>query len=473
MFPAEILRTASFRLALGSSAILAGALLVQFALITWGTAAFETRRVDRLLRLEVAALAAEQRPTAAFYVRAHFDRSLRSIPVAALFDRAGHRLDGDIDRYPEDLPLDGVAHRITVRLDDGRSLPIRAAAATLPDGTRLLIGRDMRQLADLRRIVLQALAASFAPALLLSLAGGAILGYRALVRVGDMHRAIERIVGGGLHERLPVAGTDDDLDRLAGSVNSMLERIERLVAEARGIGDDVAHDLRTPIARIRATLERARDRDAATAQHAIERAIAELDRAATVVTALLRIAEIEAVRRRAGFADTSLREIAADAIELYEPIADAKNLSLTLDAPDDATVHADRDLLMEAAANLLDNAVKFTPEGGRITVAVRANRLCVTDDGIGLTDLERASVLRRFYRADRSRHVPGSGLGLSLVAAIAGLHDASVEIESRRPGCCFALVFGKPGHRSQSEGDSKALPLARSRGSAPGLQSSF
>ncbi len=441
MFPAEILRTASFRLALGSSAILAGALLVQFAIMYWGTAAFENRRIDRLLRSEVASLVTETRPATAFYVRTHFDRSLRSIPVAALFDRNGHRLDGDIDQYPTALPLDGTAHPVTVRLDDGRAVRIRAAAASLPDGTRLLIGRDMRQLGELRRIILQALAASFAPALLLSLAGGAWLGYRALIRVGDMHRAIDRIVGGGLHERLPLAGSNDDLDRLAGSVNGMLERIERLVAEARGIGDDIAHDLRTPIARIRATLERARDRDAPTAQRAIEKAIAELDGASTIVTALLRIAEIEAVRRRAGFADTSLREIAADAIELYEPIADAKSIALILDAPEDATIHGDRDLLMEAAANLLDNAVKFTPEHGRITVAIGPGRLSVTDNGIGLTELERASVLRRFYRADRSRHVPGSGLGLSLVAAIAGLHEARIAIEPRQPGCCFALVF--------------------------------
>ncbi len=446
MFPAEVLRTTPFRLALGASVILAASMALVFALITWQAERFENARIDRVIAAEATSLAREKPATIRWHVDRHFDEALRSIPITSVFDAAGHRVTGDVARLPPGFPADGRAHRATVEIEGGPALAIRAVAVRLPAGGTLLIGRDMRELASLRAIVLRALALGFVPALGLSLAGGALIGYRALLRVRDMHRAIARIMAGGLHERLPTGDGVDDLDLLARSVNRMLERLELLVSEVRGIGDDIAHDLRTPLARVRATLDRARARGAerAAVDDAIDRAIVDLDRVFAVITALLRIAAIETDRRVAGFGDVSLGAIARDALEFYEPVAEARGIALSLREAEggDAVVRGDPDLLMEAVANLLDNAIKFTGAGGHVLVSVRDGLISVADDGIGLSEIDRAEVLKRFYRADRSRHVPGNGLGLSLVAAIADLHQAEVVIEPNGCGSRFSLRFG-------------------------------
>ena len=417
-----------------------------FALITWQAERFENARIDRLIATEAASLAREAPATIRWHVDRHFDEALRSLPITAIFDAAGRRVDGDVARYPAGLPADGHVHRTAVAIEGGRTLGIRAVAVRLPAGGTLLIGRDMRELASLRSIVLRALALGFVPAFALSLAGGALIGYRALLRVRDMHRAIAHIMAGRLHERLPSGIGVDDLDLLARSVNRMLDRLELLVSEVRGIGDDIAHDLRTPLARVRATLDRARAHgvDRAAVDDAIDRAIADLDRVFVVITALLRIAAIETDQRIAGFGDVSLGAIARDAFELYEPVAEGKGIALRLDEASGGptTVRGDADLLMEAVANLLDNAIKFTEPGGRVGVTVTDDLLSVADDGIGLSDADRGSVLKRFYRADRSRHVPGNGLGLSLVAAIADLHEATIVIEPNGKGSRFSLRFG-------------------------------
>ncbi len=430
---------------MGASIILAGASLLQAGLIGWQTERFEDARIDRLIEAELARLVRAPPPDLVRRIDRHFSETLRTLPLAGLF-AAGRRIEGDVAFYPAGFAADGRARPVVVTLGDGRRMPIRAAAHAFGGGV-LLIGRDDSELVDLRRITRRSLLLSFLPGLLLSLAGGAWLGHRALVRVGDMHRTIERIMAGGLHERLPARNADDDIERLAGSVNRMLDRIERLLAEVRGVADDIAHDLRTPLARVRAGLERTRERAIGTDElrAGIDRAISDLDRTFTIITALLRIAEIEGRARRAGFSQTDLAEIAADAIELYEPLAEARPIALTLLLQEPALVKGDRDLLMEAVANLLDNAVKFTPAGGHVTVTVgcRGARpfLAVADDGIGLAPCETEMVLRRFYRADRSRHVPGSGLGLSLVAAIAGLHGAEVSVMPLDPGVRFDLTF--------------------------------
>lgn len=429
-------------MAVSASLIMVAASVLQLGLVSWQITRFQSARTARILTEEADLMVRETPVVLRSYVERSWSPDLYVIPAAGLFAADGHRIAGNLDAAPRALPRDGALHSVTGRID-GRTIGLLAVARVLPHGGLLVIGRDTRDLGELRRIALRALMLGFAPALLMALGGGALLGYRALVRVGDMHRAVEGIMAGGLGGRLPEGGTGDDLDLLAGSVNRMLERIERLVGEIRGVGDDIAHDLRTPLARVRATLDRTRTRDlpAEELRRAIDRAVGELDRLFTVITALLRIAEIESQRRRAGFARAELAAIAADAVELYEPVAEAKDVHLTLGLDGPAAVECDRDLVMEAVANLVDNAVKFTPEGGHVRVEVAAAAVTVIDDGIGLSDEERQSVTKRFYRADRSRHVPGSGLGLSLVAAIAELHGAVLEVESHGRGSRFSLVF--------------------------------
>ena len=226
----------------------------------------------------------------------------------------------------------------------------------------------------------------------------------------------------------------------------MLDKIEALVHEIAGVGDDIAHDIRTPLTRVRVGLERGRanSRTLEESNAVIDRAIRGLDQSLAIVTALLRIAEIEHNRRLAGFGEVALAELLHEVGDLYEPIAEEKGVTLTIDACDALTVRGDRDLLLEALANLVDNAVKFTPAGGQVEIALTHHDgegiVRIRDTGPGVSKDERDVVVRRFYRSDRSRQTCGVGLGLSLVAAILKLHDFRFTIEAG-PGCVVEIAF--------------------------------
>ncbi len=260
-----------------------------------------------------------------------------------------------------------------------------------------------------------------------------------------MHEAIGRTMRGNLSERLPGSGPKDDLDRLSDGLNRMLDEIERLLGEVKSVGDNIAHDLRTPLTRMRMRLENAR-----AAEHTpemmgilIQSCLTDVDYSFGLVAALLRIAEIEAGRRKAGFRDVDLSEVAEEVGEIYAPIAAARDQAQTVDAPLGVRFPADHGLLIEAVANLVDNAIKFTPPGGTISIAVTREAggpaLRVIDFKPGVPPGERGLVLRRFYRADKSRKVPGHGLGLNLVSAIAALHDCQLRIDDG-PGGVFTLA---------------------------------
>lgn len=318
----------------------------------------------------------------------------------------------------------------------------------------LVLARSLHMLSELRFMTRRAVLLSIMPIVAFALVAGIMLSHRALARIKTMHEAIDRIMEGDLHERLPAGRERDDLERLAGSVNRMLDRLEHLLDEIRDVGNDIAHDLRTPLSRVRARLERATSsmHDADYLNGVIGQATLDLDQCFSVITALLRIGEIENGRRRAGFARVDVGQLIADIVDLYEPMAEANGLVLhtSISGGKALTVIGDRDLLIEVLANLLDNALKFTPEGGEIVVSAGmrggAVWLRVADTGIGIRAEERAAVLGRFYRSDKSRHVPGSGLGLSLVMAILRLHDARLAVDAQdesreNPGCVFEVVF--------------------------------
>ena len=436
-----LLQTTSFRLTIGSAAFMAMALLLQSALIFWQTTTYEIGRTDLLLQREAMLLAAQTQPVLDQQLRMRASDDLHLlIPAAGLFDASRHVLNGNLPVWPEGLALDGQVHQIMVHPTDQKPRLVRAQAMRLPNGNILVLARGLRELGELHRIVRRALLLSAVPSILLAILGGVWLSNRALRRVGIMHQAIERIMAGDIHERLPSGRGRDDLDRLAGSVNRMLGRLEHLLDEIKGVGDDIAHDLRTPLARVRTRLDRARNvpPHAETLHANIERAIVDLDQCFSIITALLRITEIENGRRRAGFARVSLDEIVADIIDLYEPIAETRQLALEAMPGDLVHLHGDRDLLIELAANLIDNAIKFTAPGGCIGISIRRSGsraiLRIADTGPGIPEAEREAVLGRFYRSDKSRHIEGSGLGLSLVGAIAHLHDASLSISDAVPG---------------------------------------
>ncbi|HYF07565.1 MAG TPA: HAMP domain-containing sensor histidine kinase, partial [Acetobacteraceae bacterium] len=271
--------------------------------------------------------------------------------------------------------------------------------------------------------------------------GGAWLLRRSLeTRLRPVYATAAAIAGGDLARRVPRGGRSDEFDRLAGTMNNMLDQIDRLMMGVRGVSDAIAHDLRTPIARARAKLEDAlaNAADPAALRAAVEQGIADLDNISRIFQALLRITEAEAGARRAAFARLDLAPLLADAAEIYGAMAEANGLTLETDLPERLEIVGDRDLLLQAVANLLDNAVKFTPAGGVVRLTARglpARRaeITVADSGPGLSAEDRARAGERFFRADSSRATPGSGLGLSLVIAVAHLHEGTLTLDDAEP----------------------------------------
>lgn len=442
----EVAHTPAFRLAVAFATAFVGSTLLLFAFIYWQTAVYETGRIDAFI-VRLAATAAEAPPEQLMWtVDNRLSNDLHRLTFAALFDPDGRLVAGNLKRVPADLPVDGLAHSTAADLPSAHGSTtdrVRAVARRLPDGRLFVVARNVDELVMLRATVLRALELGVIPAGVLALLVGAFMSVRALRRVRLVHQTVERIMRGDLYERLPIRGTGDDFDRLAASVNRMLEEIGRLLDEIKGVGDDIAHDLRTPLSRVRARLERSRDRTHGELQEAVDRAIAGLDQALAIITALLRIGEIEAGRRRIGFADVDLAGVLTEIGELYAPVAEERQIRFDMTAPHCAPVFGDRDLLLEALANLAGNAIKFTPEGGVVRLSLidkgAGPVIRVADSGPGIPPGEREAVLKRFYRSDKSRNVDGSGLGLSLVAAIAKLHGFAIRIADGGPGCVVEL----------------------------------
>jgi signal transduction histidine kinase len=307
-------------------------------------------------------------------------------------------------------------------------------------GLRLLVGRDESERVQLRLLLTEGVAWSLGAVLLFAGAGAALIRRALQARIGPAVATALGIAGGDLTHRVPLSGQGDEFDRLGASMNDMLDRIAALMSGLRGVSDAIAHDLRTPIARARAKMEESLTTASGEAElrAAMEEGIADLDNITRVFQALLRIAEAEAGARRAAFAPLDLPEVLRDAAEFYEAMAEARDQRLETALPEHLPMIGDRDLLLQAVANLLDNAIKFTPPGGVIRLAARDTRskieISVSDSGPGLSREDREQALDRFFRADASRNMPGSGLGLSLVRAVAQLHAGEVLLVDATPG---------------------------------------
>ncbi len=449
MSPRAAIATATLRWALAIAGGFTVMAVFLFAFIYWQTNLLERSRVDTLVSRQAARIAATP-GQAAGLLRAWLKQDAHGDEYAALFGPDGARLEGNLLTVPALLPADGLVHdAIAVPVardqDADRKEQVRGVAQHLSDGSLLVVAHDVDQLTAVQAVILRGLGLALLPALALSLAGGLLLAWRAQRRIAGVHAAIRRIMAGQLHERLPVRGTAGEMDRLAEAVNDMLARIEALVDELGHVGDSIAHDLRTPLTRLRTRLERARDQTVTPADFAAatDDAIASVDQALAVVAAVLRIGAIEHGHRTAAFAPVALDEVLRDAAELYEPIAEEKDVHLRLRLDPAAPVRGDRDLLLEAVSNLVDNAIKFAPAGTDVVLALTGGpggpRIGVTDRGPGIPPMERVRVLQRFYRADRSRGAGGHGLGLSLVGAVVALHGFRLRIDG--DGFCLVEIL--------------------------------
>jgi signal transduction histidine kinase len=444
----EFTRSTTFRWAVAISGAFALCAFLMFGFVLAQTYSYALSDVDSLNSENVRLIAAEDADSRVRRLNEYLQNDPRREKLGALFDSDGRRIAGNIENLPADLQP-GLAPRniFLVRVDAfGRERQrARSVARQLAGNQILVVGRYVEDFTRIWEISRRALTFGLVPVLCLSLAAGVFLSIRAQRRVEEVNRKVQRIVDGELRERLPTRGTNDPFDELARLVNCMLDEIELLVRRLEGVGDDIAHDLRTPLTRVRISLERARQKagNLDELRGCVDRALVGLDQSLAIITALLRISEIEHSRRVDGFRNVALAELVREVADLYEPIAEDKEVDFAVRAEAETTVHGDRDLLFEAIANLVDNAVKFTPQGGRVELSLLRNgneavvRVC--DTGPGIPADESDLVTRRFYRSDKSRREPGLGLGLSLVSAIAKLHGFSLKISSG-PGCVAELA---------------------------------
>jgi signal transduction histidine kinase len=325
-------------------------------------------------------------------------------------------------------------------------LGARAIHVLLPDNYHLLVGQDMSTEARLRSALINASLWGIVVTVGLGLAVGFIASRNFLGRIEAINRSTDRIRAGEVEHRMAVSGSGDEFDRLSQNLNAMLDDIQRLLAGIRTVTDNIAHDLRTPLSRLKNGLELAlADASEEERRQAIERAIGESDQLLRTFSALLAIADAEVGASRIERQPVELGELARDVVELYEPLADERGVSFALEAEEPATVEGDRQLLFQLLANLLDNAIKYGADGGRVDIKVRRvdgkPEIVVADRGAGIPEKDRERVLDRFVRLDESRTTPGIGLGLPLVKAIAHLHNAELELGDNAPGLLVRVRF--------------------------------
>lgn len=448
-----VLRTTTFRLAIAYLALFGGSVVLLFGFIYWATAGYMARQMDETIQAEITGLDEQYRQTGiqglAAVIRQRVARDPAGSQVYLLTDPNFLPIIGNLDRWP-DAP-ESADGWVEFELRDRSTRPgetylAHARHFHLAGGFHLLIGRDARALQQVQRVMLRAFGWGLAITLGLGILSGLLMSRGALRRIEAINRTSRDIMAGDFARRIPTRGSDDDFDQLAQNLNAMLERIQALMDGIRHVSEGIAHDLRSPLTRLRHRLETARmASDSPEEQRKlVESSIAEADTLLATFNALLRIAEAESGRARAGFAPVELPALVQDAVELYEPVAQERRQTLVASIQP-VTVVGDRHLLSQALANLLDNAIKCTPEGGQIGVSLSTGpdgpMLTVADNGPGIPPEFRDKVLERFFRLDASRSTPGSGLGLSLVAAVARLHDARLELADNHPGLKVTITF--------------------------------
>lgn len=454
MLLAKTLRSSTFRRALIFIAVFGAIVIALFAYVYGATASYVLNRFDHAIETDRAILMAAYEKGGREGLIAAIDRFVGDGRIEdgifLLADPTFAAIAGNLGNWPAALTGDAgwnsfEADRPTPQMA-GRRL-LRAAFTTLPDGSHLLAGRDI---SDLKRIAEKIyLALAFAAALIFVIAAIAAVTVtrRTVGRIETINATSRAIMQSGLGKRVPVRGSRDEWDQLAENLNSMFDRIDALMGEVKQATDNVAHDLRTPLTRMRGRLEKAGGgpRDATADQLLITDAMADLDDVLRMFSSLTRISQIESSTRTEAFRALDLVEIARAVVELFDAAAENKNVRLHVAADEPVLITGDRDLLFDALANVVDNAIKHGREAGRVIVKLARSDsgavVSISDDGPGIPADEHHRVFRRFYRLERSRRTPGNGLGLSLVAAVAHLHEARIKLTDNMPGLRVELQF--------------------------------
>jgi len=446
------LASTTFRLALLYSVLSLATMLVLLGFIYWATAGYMDREVNATIDEEILGLAVQYERlgleglTATIEERIALDAT--GAAVYLLADADYQPLVGNLDSWPAvPASASGWIRFQLVGGDNARTSahPARARTFVLSEDAHLLVGRDVRDLAATRKLIRDALLWGVAVTLVLALGIGLVMSSRVMRRIETINQTSREIMEGDLSRRVPTMGSGDDFDQLAMNLNRMFDRIGALIEAVRQVSDNIAHDLRTPLSRLRTRLEQSRNSDPEHLRGEIDQAIADADELLATFKALLRIARIESGNQPMTFTRLDLADLLRDITELYEPVAAKKGQRLRLQGQGSAPVEGDRDLLFQALANLVDNAMKHTPAGSTITLAATVSpagpAVRIADSGPGIPPDLRDKVFQRFYRLDSSRSTQGSGLGLSLVRAIVDLHHARIELADNAPGLRVTLIF--------------------------------
>ena len=444
------------RLALLYAIIFSASTLFLFYFFYLFTASYMTRQVDDTIQTEIRGLAER-----------YDDEGLEGL-TTLIADRISRQqtqatgnsiyllttytflpLAGNLDRWPKNATVDDdwIEFSLVINQETNEAHLARARIFRLPGRYGLLVGRDIHQLTEAKRRIVQALTWGLAIMVLLASAGGLLLGRRTARKIERINQTTRSIMSGDLSRRVPLTNHNDDFDQVAENLNQMLDRIQGLMEDIRRVSDSIAHDLRTPLARLRQHLEEARQQENPNSRSAryLEGSIKEADSLLSTFNALLRIARVEAGQIKVGFSEIDFHTLIEDIVEFYEPLVDEKQQRLETTLEFGITSLGDRDLMFQAVANLIENAIKYTPERGNIHISlIQLNTealITIADNGPGIPESEKENVFRRFYRLDQSRSSSGNGLGLSMVSAVVSMHNGSIELQNNHPGLKIVITL--------------------------------
>lgn len=448
----SFLRTLAFRIVLIYVMVFAISAAALVGFTYWNTKHALDSQTDETIEAEITGLAEQyQRLGLGGLTDVIISRSIRGGPGLYLLTDVQHRpIAGNLDAWPKVIQRPGHFIEFDYEKRIGGVAAKRRArgrAFSLTGGFQLLVARDVHERHETSRLLSTTLPWSILLMLVLGLIGGAVISRNLLARLDVINNTSREIMAGDLTRRIPVAGSADEFDTLAENLNRMLDRIERLMRGMREVTDSVAHDLRTPLNRLRNRIDAAQRRLPADSVEAaeIDLAAVEIEQLIATFNALLLIAEAEAGMAREAMAPVDLREIVEGISELYGPVAEESGIALSAAPSGSAPVLGNRSLITQALANLVDNAIKYSGKDGKVSIAIDATprgvALSVADNGVGIAPEDRARVLDRFVRLEASRHSPGTGLGLSLVVAVARLHDAQFDLTDNHPGLKATVLF--------------------------------
>jgi signal transduction histidine kinase len=452
----KTLTSSTFKLALiaiGTFGVIVSAI---FSYVYLSTSSYVRSRSDRAIMTEYLSLRSAYQRSGREGLTGLIQQRLADKSFAdnvyVLVDPSSTILAGNLTTWPSSVAAAGgwAEFRAPEPLAGATSQPLlRGWIETLPGGDRLMVGRDISDLDSYTDQIKLAVISGVALIFLLAAVASILVTRRTVGRIESINAASQAIMRSGLDQRIPLRGTHDEWDRVAENLNLMLDRIETLMGEVRQVSDNVAHDLRTPLTRMRGRLEKAyHGQQAGKDQALIGDTIADLDVVLRIFASLTRISQIETQARKGGFRRVNVAEIAAEVVELYDAAAEQDGTRLSVTGDREVSVIGDRDLIFDAIANLVDNAIKHGRPGGQVIVTSEISDgrpvISIADDGPGIPVDQYERVFKRFYRLEYSRYTQGNGLGLSLVAAVAGLHGARVEMLDNAPGLRIRLWFVAP-----------------------------